>query len=166
MPTTLTIRILGEPRAKQSSKIAVINGVVRSYQPKEVVQNEKNIRAQIISQLPKRFKPFDGMCFIKTLVFTFPYKKNIPKFMVDNMGIFQYKATKPDIHDNLKKSLFDAMNKVVFIDDSIVVAEENTMKVYGDTPDTVIIIEGYYAFELEEIRDKMKWLYMKNNRRQ
>ena len=50
-----------------------------------------------------------------------------------------YKVTKPDLHDNLNKALFDALEGVLWERDQNVVAMDNVRKYYGE--EDAIIIE-------------------------
>ena len=135
----MILTILGEPKPKQSAKFAKMGKFVKSYQPKKVVQNERNIRTQIISQLPKDFVPFKG-ALAMTVHYVFPPLKSMSKKVLKQVdeGTL-YKTTRPDL-DNLAKSLLDAMNGVVFIDDAQVVYMSLTKK-YGNTPETLIYIK-------------------------
>jgi Holliday junction resolvase RusA-like endonuclease len=135
----MRLTILGEPKPKQSAKFAKMGKFVKSYQPKEVVQNERNIRTQIISQLPKDFVPYKGGLKM-TIIYVFPPLKSMSKKVIKKVeeGTL-HKITRPDL-DNLTKSLLDAMNGVVFIDDAQVVYLSLTKK-YGNTPETLIHIK-------------------------
>ena len=53
----------------------------------------------------------------------------------------QAKTTKPDL-DNLEKLLMDAMNGIVYTDDSIVCEKNHISKIYGLVPQIQIIIKG------------------------
>jgi len=55
--------------------------------------------------------------------------------------VHKYKTTKPDL-DNLEKMLWDAMEGIVFINDSLICEKHNVIKTYGDTPGYSIILEG------------------------
>jgi len=57
------------------------------------------------------------------------------------MGCRVFKVTKPDLSDNLNKMVFDAMNNLVFKDDSQIVLMENVRKFYGLTPKIIIYLE-------------------------
>jgi Holliday junction resolvase RusA-like endonuclease len=59
------------------------------------------------------------------------------------MGGIIYKHTRPDLTDNLAKGLFDAMESVVFINDSLIVSLDDVKKYYG--------IQPRIEIELEEI---------------
>jgi Holliday junction resolvase RusA-like endonuclease len=144
----MKITILGEPLAKQSAKFRRRGKFVQSYQPEKVVNNERNIRYQVIEQLPKGFIPFQNPIVVKKLHYVFPLLKNMRKkdLKAIHSGEFVYKFTKPDLTDNLNKSLFDAMEGIVFVNDSLIVSMDNVKKYYGLQPRIELEIE-----ELEEL---------------
>ena len=132
----MRIIIYGDPKAKQSAKFAKIGKFINSYQPKSVVQNEKNIRAQVLEQLPEDFRPFTENVIVTKLHFVFSPLKGFSKKKLKLIedGALIYKNTKPDLTDNLSKSLFDAMEGVVYDNDSRIVAMDNLKKYYGFRP--------------------------------
>jgi len=132
----MRIIIYGDPKAKQSAKFAKIGKFIKSYQPKSVVQNEKNIRAQVLEQLPEDFRPFTENVIVTKLHFVFSPLKGFSKKKIKLIedGVIVYKNTKPDLTDNLSKSLFDAMEGVVYDNDSRIVAMDNLKKYYGFRP--------------------------------
>lgn len=140
--------ILGEPKPKQSAKFAKRGKFMRAYQPKEVVQNENNMRSQVVSQLPEGFVPFQKAVAVKKLHYVFPLLKSMNRKTLTaiQFGKMVYKTTKPDVTDNLSKSLFDALNGVVFADDSLIVSMDDVKKYYGLQPRIELEIE-----EMEEL---------------
>ena len=60
---------------------------------------------------------------------------------IRNGEIF-YKNTKPDLPDNLKKLVNDAMSGLVYEDDSLIVTENDTAKYYGIGGCIIIELEG------------------------
>lgn len=135
----IKLKILGIPQPKQSARFAIRKGnggknFLQKYQTKEVVQNERNIAFDVKSQLPKGFIPFDSALKVKVL-FVFPPLKNFTKTKLNALynGETIYKTTKPDLTDNLMKGTMDAMNGIVFTDDSVI-AEVESKKIYGLIP--------------------------------
>ncbi len=135
---TLKFKILGIPQPKQSARFRIQKfgnkSFVKSYQTKEVVQNERNIAFDIKSQLPEGFIPFDSALRVKVL-FVFPPLKGWTKTKLRNLesGMRIYKTTKPDLTDNLMKGTMDAMNGIIFTDDAVI-AEVESKKIYGLVP--------------------------------
>lgn len=141
----IKLTILGEPMAKQSFRYAVRpkkdgTNFVSKYQPKKVVDKERNLAYDIKSQLAKDFTPFDCPLDV-SITFTFPPPKSWSKAQkaLFKSGVRMYKDTKPDL-DNLEKIVFDSMQGIVYINDSRV-CEKRSRKVYGDIPSIVILIE-------------------------
>ena len=72
----------------------------------------------------------------------FQYPKSMPKYKRESSYI-QYKVTKPDLHDNLNKALFDALEGVLWERDQNVVAMDNVRKYYGKEDAIIIEIECF-----------------------
>jgi Holliday junction resolvase RusA-like endonuclease len=138
----LHLHITGTPFAKQSVRFFpfIPKGskriIVRTYQPKKVVEGEKNFRLQIIEQLPKGFIPWKGGVVVNLITFKFPELKSMKKLDRELIakGFPVFKTTKPDLTDNLMKGLFDAMKGVVFADDSQVCLIKEISKIYASAP--------------------------------
>ena len=136
----MTITILGKPFPKQSARHTK-KGFV--YQTKEVKQAEDNVRWQIINQLPKNFIPFTKGVKVLRLLYVFPPLKSFTKKKMKALekGHLLYKTTKPDLTDNLNKGLFDAMEGIIFNNDSQVCEINHAIKCYGLKPRTEIVLE-------------------------
>ncbi len=135
--------ILGIPRPKQSFRFAVIGKRVLKYQKKEVKQEAGNIRSQIINQLPRDFQPFSRGVHISRCWFVFPPLKSWSKKKLEAAELLGglFKTTAPDLTDNLMKGLMDAMQGVVFINDSQICQMDDVKKFYGPKPMIEIILE-------------------------
>jgi Holliday junction resolvase RusA-like endonuclease len=151
METALNLLILGIPQPKQSVRARAIQKGVKwiatPYKDPVVRKDEQNIRAQIINQLPDGFKPFEGPISIKAS-FRFPLPKSTPKKRktpIEEGALLGYKTTKPDLNDNLMKGFADAMNGIVFTDDSQV-CRLTTEKIYSRTPCIVAEIREIEQF--------------------
>jgi len=115
----LCIKILGKPKSKQSFRFTMSG---RRYQPKSIKDEEIRIASEVRTQLPGDFIPFDEPLFA-WVEYTFEVPKSFPKKIVSKLkDHILFKTTKPDVTDNLNKGLFDAMNKIVYRDDSVVSA--------------------------------------------
>ncbi|NAW50384.1 RusA family crossover junction endodeoxyribonuclease [Elizabethkingia argentiflava] len=134
----IKLTILGTPQPKQSARFRAVKSrdkvFVRSYQKKEVVENEKKIAFTAKTQLPKGFKPFSEALKVRVL-FVFPPLKSFSKAKMNALatGVVMYKTTKPDLTDNLMKSTMDALNGIVFTDDAII-SEVESKKIFGLIP--------------------------------
>ena len=129
----LNLTILGTPKPKQSARFYAKGNKVFSFQKKEVVENERNIAFEVKQQLPMCFKPFDEPIGLEVL-FVSPIKKSASKKekAAIERGEIIYKDTKPDI-DNITKMCLDAMQGVVYINDSRI-CEYKATKIYGTIP--------------------------------
>jgi Holliday junction resolvase RusA-like endonuclease len=130
----LNLIILGTPKPKQSARFYAKGNKVFSFQKKEVVENERNIAFDVKSQLPVGFVPYDEPIGVE-VVFVFPIKETMKKKekeAIEN-GEYIYKDTKPDLHDNLCKGLFDALEGLVYVNDSRICMVKSA-KIYGVQP--------------------------------
>jgi Holliday junction resolvase RusA-like endonuclease len=121
--------------------------LIRYHQPKAITDQENNIRAIAISQLPPAFKPFDGEVHVCRLDFVFPPLKSFPKIKLMNIvsGSTEYKTTKPDLLDNLSKGFFDSLEGILYLNDSQICETISTRKIYGMTPGISLEVEGFYT---------------------
>ena len=136
----LILRILGVPMVKQSARFGKTKtGIPIVFQSSKVKSQERSIKVEIINQLPKGFKLFEG-CLYLTADFIFPIPKSCSKKLrAEILNSIVYKQTRPDLTDNLMKGLCDAMNNVVFKDDSQIVKIQSR-KIFGEQPRTDIMI--------------------------
>lgn len=141
---TLKLFISVNPKAKQSFQFTASG---RRYQPKDVINYKNTLQSVIISQLPPNFEPFQKGLEV-TYEFVYPYPSTMPKrfkeAMIKEHGLI-FRSKKQDL-DNLQKAINDAMNGLVFKDDSLICRVLCT-KYYSDKPGTHIIIneiENYY----------------------
>ncbi len=152
----LFLIIPGIPKPKQSARFAYRptkdgKGFIHKYQKKEVVDNENNIKSIVILQLPEGFQPFSGPIKINKLHYIFPPLKSFKKSEISfiQTGGLIYKSTKPDLTDNLQKGLFDALEGIIFYNDSQVCWMDNVKKYYGLKPMIILEIE-----EINKFNDK------------
>lgn len=145
----LTLFIPGIPKPKQSVRSRVIQSNGRSfahhYQTKEVKDEERSIKMIIREQLPKGFVCHTGPVSVSYIVFQFPPLKSMKKsdmYNINNGGAIP-KTTKPDLTDNLMKGLFDAMEGLVYTNDSLIYRIGSSCKVYHREPGTALVLELY-----------------------
>ncbi len=146
---TLRLIIPGEPVPKQSVKGRIVKPkfgkpFVQFYQTKEIKQQEETIKSCVIQQLPNDFKMFLGPVVVESIIFAFAPIKSMNKrdrILIDSGNII-YKFTKPDLSDNLPKLIFDALEGVVYKNDSQICYIKNTMKIYSLRPRTEIVLRG------------------------
>jgi len=109
----------------------------RTYQPKKILDYKTKIQEAVREQLPSGFSCFsaDSNIHITKLHYLFEYTKSMPKYK--RTGLVP-KNSRPDLHDNLNKALFDALEGLVWERDQNVVAMDNVRKYYA-SEDAIII---------------------------
>lgn len=138
----IKIRIDGTPKAVQSFRFAQVGGFARKYQPKETVDWKNYIRIMAREQLPEGFRPLEDMPLSVAVVFVFAPPKSLKRAeqIYINDGGFIWKKTRPDLADNLKKGVFDALTGIVWRDDAMI-AQDHGSKFYGSHEYTEITIK-------------------------
>ena len=129
--------------AKQSVKQGRSKaGKVVFYTPKRFADRKTFMQIAIKSQLPRGFRLIETPLTICKLHFVSSPPKSMPKNILQKIANNEivYKFTRPDLPDNLKKLVIDAMTGIVFKDDSLIVAEDDIKKYYGK-PQTIIELE-------------------------
>lgn len=148
----LSLCLFGEPMPKQSvrsfatgRKNAKGTLIVDHFQPAKMGQRVKDYQRQIREQLPPEFEMFAKIVHIRKMHFVFCPLKSFSKNKMDRIAVGEifYKATRPDLPDNLKKLVNDAMSELVYKDDGIIVSEDNVKKYYGTGGCIIIELEGY-----------------------
>lgn len=140
----ITLTLFGEPMPKQSVR-ATKSGDF--FQPKKITDRFKFYQSEIRKQLPKDFKMFETCVFVRKMHFLYAplksFHKEKGKMEAIRNGKKFYKNSRPDLPDNLKKLVNDAMSEIVFRDDSIIVAEDDIKKYYSIGGCVIIELEGY-----------------------
>jgi len=143
----LDFHIPGVPVPKQSARHRAFikdgKPMASTYQTKAVKEYESKVASIVGAALPSGFEIHDGPVHVLAVLFAFPAPKSISKKEKDMIasGGWMYKTTKPDVTDNLMKGLFDAMEGVVFTNDSRVCDVRDVRKVYRKKVGTWIRIE-------------------------
>lgn len=136
----LEIVIPGKPIAKKRPRFARRGRFTTTYSAQET--EESKIMAQIISLLGEKWEPIKGPL---SMSFIFEFERPKTHYGTGkNAGILKGSAPvfhiqKPDL-DNLKKFYLDAMNELVFKDDSQVV-DITAKKMWGSEGKTSVKIE-------------------------
>lgn len=123
----LHFKIPLQPVAKGRPRFRVVAGHAQVYTPKETQVAEEALRLYIRNALPKDFRLLEGP-IAAMLSFHIPF----PKSMSKRKRLMAWPTTKPDL-DNYEKLALDAMNQLVFRDDSQVVLVRKE-KMYSDEP--------------------------------
>ena len=144
---TLQLEFPGIPFSKQSSRSRIVQGkgraFVHHYQSAKVKQGERNITAMAVTQLPDGFEPFSGPVIVEDITFVFPPRKSEKKSTLSliESGQMVYKTTKPDLTDNLQKGVFDALEGIVYLNDSQICEVQAVRKIYGKHPGIYMTIK-------------------------
>ena len=108
-------------------------------------EREKDYKRQLIVQLPPGFKMFENEVHVRKFHVLFKPLKSHRKWEMEiiNSGGKLYHTKRPDLIDNLKKLVFDAMSGIVNKDDGLVCTENDTAKYYSTGGAILIELEGY-----------------------
>ena len=129
------------PTPKQSVRFA--GG--QAYQKASVVKIGKAITLLAKQQLPKGFEPFKDCALKAEVIYVFAHNKSISKRELqailegEQTGNYVRKFTKPDVTDNLNKLLFDALEGLIYANDSQI-SELHAIKVYGSKSKIILKI--------------------------
>ena len=129
----LDFNFIGRPVPKQSVRFKKTG---HNYQPRKVIDATNRIRkeamVQIMDQGMAPFVPFADRVHVNNLTFYFSLPKSAKastrKSVEDGNAV--YKITRPDLTDNLMKLVFDALNGIVYTDDSQIVSLNHVRKLY------------------------------------
>ena len=148
MKNKIEFQVFGEPHAKQRARVYVNKYTNRAcaYTPKETVTYESLIAGTVYKYRPK------GGLITGPVSLNLRIYRSIPKSMSKKNRLLAEEGkllpvTKPDM-DNIIKSVFDALNDVIWHDDSQVV-ELICSKGYSNTPRIEVEIE-WEALGLED----------------
>lgn len=135
------IRILipGKPVAKGRPRAARTKNGVRLYTPEKTASYE-GLVAMLAHEAMNGRDPLEGPCSARIQVTLAPPASASKKVRDLMLAGAILPVTKPDL-DNLAKSLFDAMNGIVFVDDRQV-CDFSINKHYGATPMVVVTVSA------------------------
>lgn len=114
----------GRPRAFKTP-----TGQIRVYDPANARDWKRTVQAQVLTNKPE--VPVDGPLDV-ALYFVLPRPKSLPKRV-------KFPTKRPDA-ENLSKAVLDAMQGVIYRDDSQIV-RLSVAKDYGDAPGVWIRVE-------------------------
>lgn len=130
MGVEIKFTVYGYPVPKARARtVRLPNGKMTSYTPKKTAAWEESIRLQALACRPEKL--LDGPLELNA-TFYLLRPKSRPKRM-------KYPDTKPDL-DNLGKSLIDALEGLIFTNDSRIV-DKVLRKRYGEPPRVEINIK-------------------------
>ena len=125
----ITIVMAGEPHGKGRPRFSRASGTV--YTPEKTARYEERLAWAAQSVMAGR-PLLEGALCVTLLVYVSIPKSKPKKWKVDALAGRIRPTTKPDL-DNIFKGVADALNKVVWIDDSQI-AEATIIKDYSDQP--------------------------------
>lgn len=108
------------------------NGIV--YTPKKTKEAENLIAEKAVQHMHGK-PPFEGPVKLY-LEFIYEIPKSWSKKKRAEAIEGKYKISRPDM-DNCEKTVMDALNGIVFVDDAQVASKE-TVKIYGDQSHVII----------------------------
>ena len=132
MSGVLEFTIPGEPRPKGRPRASVVKGRVHMHTPEKTRAAEQTLAARAMPFRPR--EPLEGPVHLD-VIFVLPIPKSMPRWQraALDAGSIQH-TKKPDL-DNLVKLLKDALNGLMWVDDSQV-SSSTSQKCYGDVPRT------------------------------
>lgn len=136
--------IPGQPQGKGRPKFARQGNFVHTYTPKKTADYEKLIQQEFKIQCGNVFFS-KGIALNVSVCAFFEIPKSTSKKQAERMlsgDILPMK--KPDI-DNIAKVILDALNGVLYADDSQII-ELNISKQYGETPSVVVNVKRCNLF--------------------
>jgi len=141
----LSLVIPGEPMTKQSTRIFYNKhtGRIGTYTDMETRTGQNSIRTNVMAQLPSGFQVWTGPIIVTRLWYVFPYtqKSRTSQLFKLKHQEHAWKHTRPDLTDNLNKGLFDALEDLVYDNDSRIVCMMDVRKIYGPEPKTILEME-------------------------
>lgn len=127
----VTITIPGEPVAKERARITVVAGRARAYTPKKTVHFESHVQWLAVEAMGGH-KPLTGALGVRVRLYrSIPASWSKKKKDRALAGIL-LPESRPDI-DNYLKSVLDAMNAIVYVDDALI-CDLSVTKRYSSEP--------------------------------
>lgn len=134
----LTLEFNLRPMPHQSVKFGR-NGI--KYKPKKVLDYQKYIRTLASEQLSEEFNiiPAGSPIVVNYIEYVYAYPKSLAK---KRRLPRVPKTTMPDLHDNLNKAFFDALEGLIYEQDQNIVEIKNMVKYFG--PEDKIKVQFEY----------------------
>ena len=132
--------IIGEPKGKGRPRFRSRGKFVQTYTDEATATYENLVKLSFINSDSSPYLNGEQLCCKMNIYQPIPKStsKRLRKEMLDE-NVFPTK--KPDI-DNVVKSIFDALNKVAFNDDTQIISL-NVRKFYSETPRVEVTIWEY-----------------------
>lgn len=133
----LTFKILCVPIGKGRPRVTARGKFAHAYTPKKTKDYEKFLKAEAATAMTG-WAPLTGPLKVD-IQFTMPIPKSVTKKGRELMLTGTVKHTKKPDSDNLAKSVLDALNGVVWEDDSLIY-DLHVTKYYGAEPGIIITV--------------------------
>ena len=139
----LMFEIPGSPIGQGRPKFSTINGYAKAYDP-EKSRNYKAYVKMLATQAMKEndFEMITGPCAIQIFAFFDVPKSKSKKFKEAALEGKERPTKKPDA-DNIVKAILDALNGLIYKDDSCIV-DLHCIKYYSDVPRVEVYV-NYFA---------------------
>ena len=139
----LMFEILGSPIGQGRPKFSTINGHARAYDP-EKSRNYKAYIRMLATQVMKDsgFTMIEGPCVLRIDAYFEVPKSKSKKFKEAALEGKERPTKKPDA-DNIVKAILDALNGLMYKDDSCIV-DLHCIKYYSDVPRVEVYV-NYFA---------------------
>lgn len=112
----------GEVVGKGRPRFSTVNGYGRAYTPKKTLSYEKSVRNAYLEEYPTGLLTWQDKEPLEMIVNAyFEIPKSASKKAKQKMLLEQFPTKKPDA-DNIIKSIADALNGIVYTDDSQIVS--------------------------------------------
>lgn len=154
----IEIIIAGVPVAKGRARYSSRGGSIRVYTP-DITRMWAEEAQFLARHVMGSRKPLQGPLRVE-LEFCFPVPRSWGNWKREAALDGRIKHTvKPD-RDNLEKNLKDALNGIVWVDDSQVVQSGGIGKIYGTVPmvrAVVYQLEGFAPASIKNRRELIQW---------
>ena len=141
MPDAFAFRVDIEPVGKARPRVCMRGGHARAYTPAKTADYERTIAQPAkIAMLAAGFSLVEKPAAVRVTIraaFSVPQSWTKKKRAAALSGAYPH-ITKPDA-DNLGKAILDALNGIIYADDSQV-TDCHVIKGYADTPGVDILI--------------------------
>ena len=135
---TITFQVPGPIRGKGRARFSMRGGKPRTYTPEQTVSYENAIR--FAAHQAMKGRPLIEMGVELRVTAIFPIPASWPKKKwADAMAGLVAPTVKPDC-DNIVKSVADALNQVVYVDDKQI-TRIVVWKKYGEAPGLFVFID-------------------------
>lgn len=132
----ITLVIYGIPVAQGRPRISTRGGFAKAYDPAKSRDYKDYVRMAAVEKMPG--KPLDVPLSVKMTMYMPMPKSMSKKKVADALNSVLRPTTKPDC-TNLAKGIEDALNGVLWRDDSLIV-DLYVSKFYSDTPRVEITV--------------------------